>query len=192
MTLSSRNFSSLRSTSKILWYKKYVFLNLKKHRVVILLRSFQKLLQATLGFSKFTFLKTKLVLGQILFHQRAHLYFNTQEKYTVIKPKFNIFFPNGFRILQNNTILLLHQYASAVFLRIQDVKELTNQFRFLVLTGMYSNPVSKTWSKELYFRKVKFLLTKRFFLIRLFPVFLSKFQKRINFFQFKSFFKKLS
>lgn len=200
-SLSKIYFYPIQSTIKILWYKKYNFLNLntnflmpKKINGVVALNSFRNLLQITFGFSKFNIRNSKLISVQILFQEQTHVYLNSYEKYTIIKPKFNIFFPNCFKIIQNKNILLLTtSFLGSMFLRIQNLKELLTGFQLLTLTSQLytSNRNNKNNLKSFYFRKVNVSQTNSFYLIRSFPPFLSLFQKRINFFQFKSFLKKL-
>lgn len=186
----------LKLKSKSFWYKKCVFLTHKRSNLFPSTNSFSKALQTTQSFYKCTPPNKKagkhLLAAQVLLQQRTHIYLSLPGKYTLIKPKFNIFFSSCFKFLPSQTLLLVTHDRAARFLGNYYLEKFLLNFRSSSLKYKYkAYTPSKSLFRPVYFQHLRGCLQTKFFKLRVFSRFFSKVQKRINFFQFNSFFKKL-
>lgn len=180
-------------SSKTFWYQKFQFLpwqlqllRLSNTKSNFGVTSFLKFLRTILGFSKLDLpISSRVLVARILCQQGSYTYLATQNKFTILKPKFNLIFPL-------KSVLLFSDHVTVLSLSAVKVKQLINQLSIFSLkeTSGYVN-TKKFVTTEVYLKFKPLVLAKSFFLVRVFPRFLSTFQQKINFYQFQIFLKKL-
>lgn len=182
--------------SKIIWYQKFNFLtwqlNLLRGSKIdskFNVNSFYECLRTICSFAKLELISSTnlLIIAQVLYQQHCYTYLTTQNKFTILKPKFNLVFPS------KSVLLFKHFIVNNIgILETFKVTQLLKQLSLLSLKQNFKVYPNKNYIVNTVYYKLKLLsLNKYFYLVRIFPRFLSTFQNKINFFQFKIFLKKL-
>lgn len=134
-----------------------------------------------------------LARARIISLSSSFLYFDIGSKYTVLKPKFKVFFPNVFSAFLQKEILLFSHKSFLSFLRFKDLKQMLGWFQSSLFREKYSSNFKVVCQEKHFFFK-KLVSTheyfKQFFFYGMFSSIFSIFQKRMNFLQFNIFFKK--
>lgn len=155
--------------------------------------SFKKLLLANFFLYRFTSnLSLNLIRARVVITNNSFLYFDIGSKYTVLRPKFKVFFSCFFKSLLGKELLLFLQTPLLGFLKFKDMQYLLKFYKFLPLKKDYTLSIKAFYCIKSFLRKFIcfYICTKHFFFYKLFVFFFSTFQKKINFLQFNIFFKK--
>jgi hypothetical protein len=147
-------------------------------------------------FIKFDKTTEHVLRTQVIFFTPTYLYIDTGKKYTILKPKFKVFFSCKATNLFRKEVLILNYFCFFSFFSSPYLYSLFNLF--LV------SPFKKTYSlsNKIFFSQSRFFLRKififytapyqYFFFYTVYNYKLSHYQKKINFLQFSIFFKNIN
>lgn len=187
----------LTSKSKILFYNQVTFFRSK----VIFSKKITLNKLSYLSFSRlllvhfFTYklsinLVQQLLITKIVAINKSFLYFNTINKFTIVKPKFKFFFLGvSVESLIKKNILLSSNFS---FLKFIKLKIFLKEFLIFTVKNYLQLPfILYFYNVSFFFKKIK-IFTSQLIFYKFYKFILSITQKKINFLQFNIFFKNIN